>query len=93
MVEIYNIFNTAKILNKPAKVMIGPNSGLAGIAYWINQNYQLSENEAFSKTSPLVTEMKQWIDGQFASGRVASLSVNELEKEIELLTNGRLRRL
>ena len=91
--EIYNIFNTKKILNKPAKVMIGPNSGLAGIAYWINQNYQLTADEMVTKTSPLVTSMKEWIDSQFAAGRVASLSVNELETKIEELTNGRLRRL
>ncbi|MBQ8135909.1 MAG: 2-isopropylmalate synthase, partial [Clostridia bacterium] len=91
--EIYNIFNTGKILNKPAKVMIGPNSGLAGIAYWINQNYQLSGEEAVQKNDPLVVSMKEWIDAQFASGRVASLSTHELELQIETLSGGRLSRL
>ncbi len=91
--EIYNIFNTGKILNKPAKVMIGPNSGLAGIAYWINQNYQLSGNEAVQKNDPLVVSMKEWIDAQFASGRVASLSTHELELQIENLSGGQLKRL
>lgn len=31
--EIYNIFNTAKILNRPAQVAISNTSGAAGIAY------------------------------------------------------------
>ena len=34
--------------------MIGKTSGLAGIAYWINENYQLTAGEAISKHDPLV---------------------------------------
>ena len=91
--EIYNIFNTKKLLKKAPLVMIGPNSGLAGIAYWINENYHLEANEAISKTDPLVVKLKEWIDGEFASGRVASLSTNELETRIEALSGGRFTRL
>ena len=91
--EIYNIFNTKKILNRPASVMIGPTSGLAGIAYWINENYQLTANEAVSKQDPLVIQLKEWVDEQFAGGRVSSLSINELETQVEKLTEGRLHRL
>ena len=91
--EIYNIFNTKKLLNRPASVLIGPTSGLAGIAYWINENYQLTASEAVDKKSPLVLKMKEWVDAQFGAGRVASLSVNELETKIEELTEGRLHRL
>jgi isopropylmalate/homocitrate/citramalate synthase len=40
-VEIYNIFNTGKILNRPAAVGISNSSGLAGLAYWMNVNYSL----------------------------------------------------
>ena len=91
--EIYNIFNTKKILNRPASVMISNTSGLAGIAYWINENYQLSANEAITKQDPLVLELKKWIDAQFEGGRVSSLSTHEMEEKIEQLTNGRLARL
>ena len=34
--EIYNVFDTKKLLNRPASVQISKTSGLAGIAYWIN---------------------------------------------------------
>ena len=34
--EIYNIFNTEKLLNRPVGVAINQTSGTAGIAHWIN---------------------------------------------------------
>ncbi len=91
--EIYNIFNTKKLLNRAASVMISSTSGLAGIAYWINENYQLTANEAVTKHDALVASLKEWIDRQFESGRQAAMSVHELESKIEELTGGRLARL
>ena len=91
--EIYNIFDTKKILNRPASVMVSKTSGLAGIAYWINENYGLSEAERLDKRSPLVVAMKEWIDAEYENGRQTSLSVEELETKIEELSGGRLGRL
>ena len=91
--EIYNIFNTEKILNRPASVLISKTSGLAGIAYWINDNYSLSGDKAVDKKSPLVVAMKEWIDEIYECGRVASLSNIELESKIEELTHGMLKKI
>ena len=91
--EIYSIFDTQKILNKRPSVIIGKASGLAGIAYWINENYQLSANEAVDKRDPLVTALKAWIDAEYEGGRQTSLSTHELEEKIEVLSEGRLKRL
>ena len=91
--EIYNIFDTKKILNRPASVLLGKNSGLAGIAYWMNQNYSLTGDEEVDKHSGIVVAMKEWIDGQYENGRTASLSTEELEGKIEELSGGKLRRL
>ena len=91
--EIYSIFDTQKILNKRPSVIIGKASGLAGIAYWINENYQLSANEAVDKRDPLVTALKTWIDAEYEGGRQTSLSTHELEEKIEVLSEGRLKRL
>lgn len=91
--EIYNIFDTKTLLNRPATVMIGKTSGLAGIAYWINENYQLAPSQAVSKTSELVVQLKQWIDKEYEDGRQTSLSVSELEEKIEQLSGGVLSRL
>ncbi len=91
--EIYNIFDTKKILNRSASVLISKTSGLAGIAYWINENYRLSANEAVDKKDPLVVALKAWIDQEYEDGRQTSLSVGELEEKIEELSGNRFRRL
>ena len=91
--EIYNIFDTQKILNRSASVLIGKASGLAGIAYWINENYRLCESKAVSKKDPLVIALKEWIDKEYEDGRQTSLSVGELEEKIEVLSGNRFRRL
>ena len=91
--EIYNIFNTTKLLNKRPSVMIGKNSGLAGIAYWINENYGLAPTEMLDKRDKLVVDLKMKIDEEYSQGRQTALSVSELEQMIEELSGGRLRRL
>ena len=91
--QIYNIFNTEKLLNRKPTVMIGKNSGAAGIAYWINENYRLTGNEAVDKHSGLVTKLKEWIDAEYAAERQTSLSKMELETKIEELSDGKFKRL
>jgi isopropylmalate/homocitrate/citramalate synthase len=87
--EIYNIFNTDKLLKRPAMVAVGKTSGLAGIAYWINQNYHLSGEDRLSKQDPLVTALKDWVDRQYADGRTTALGTEELENKIRELAGGR----
>lgn len=87
--EIYNIFNTQKLLNRSAGVMVTKTSGLAGIAYWINQNYRLSGEDKIDKRDPLVVSMKEWVDGEYENGRITVLSNHELEEKLEALSDGR----
>ncbi len=77
--EIYNIFNTAKILNRPAQVVISNTSGAAGIAYWINAHYRLTGENAVSKKDDIVIKMKEWVDSQYVGGRQTVMSTEELE--------------
>ena len=60
--EIYTIFNTEKLLNKKPGVTVGKTSGLAGIAYWINEHFELPMEKQVDKKDPLVLELKEWID-------------------------------
>ncbi len=83
--EIYTIFDTKKLLNRPAAVQIGKTSGLAGIAYWINQNYGFEGAMAVEKRDPLVVTMKQWIDEMYEDGRQTVLSNSELEEKLNTL--------
>lgn len=90
--EIYTIFDTKKILNRPATVQIGKASGSAGIAYWINQNYALKGENAVDKRDSLVISLKQWVDELYEDGRQTVLSNSELEEKIEQLAPGRFHR-
>lgn len=76
--EIYNIFNTAKILNRPPTVAIDSFSGLAGIAHWINSHFMLPQESKVDKKSPLVASMKADIDALYAAGRSTVMSDEEL---------------
>ncbi|MBQ3235086.1 MAG: 2-isopropylmalate synthase [Clostridia bacterium] len=82
--EIYNIFDTGKILNRPATVTISKTSGLAGIAYWINSYYKLAgtPNEV-DKKSDLVVKIKEWVDNEYENERQTPISTGELIELVE----------
>jgi len=83
--EIYNIFDTEKILNRPAEVSISNTSGLAGIAYWLNKHYKLA-NE-LGKQDWIVQEMKAKIDALYADGRTTVMGEEELESLVKECSN------
>ena len=87
--EIYNIFDTKRLLNRPASVMIGKTSGLAGIAYWINDNYDLTGDAAVAKNDPLVAQLKAWVDEEDENGRQSTLGRHELEAKVQEFAPGR----
>ena len=89
--EIYNIFDTERLLGRRPSVMIGKTSGLSGIAYWINDMYGLVGDLAVDKRSELVIKLKEWIDAEYAEGRQTSLSTGELAEHIETLSGGVLK--
>lgn len=88
--EIYNIFDTKKLLNRPASVMVSKTSGLAGIAYWINEHYELTGDKMVDKRDPLVQLVKDWVDTEYESGRVSTICDRELEHAITRFTDGRM---
>ena len=87
--EIYTIFDTEKLLNRPATVEISKTSGAAGIAYWINQNYRLKGDDKIEKNDPLVTQLKDWVDEQYEQDRQTMISHKEMEEQIALFAPGR----
>ncbi|MCT8977946.1 2-isopropylmalate synthase [Clostridium sp. CX1] len=83
--EIYNIFDTDKILGRPVVVAVNEYSGLAGIAAWINTYYRLKDSDKIDKKDPRVAEMKEWVDEQYVDGRTTIIGNNELELLVEKL--------
>lgn len=72
--EIYNIFDTKKLLNRQAGVAVSNTSGLAGIAMWLNQNMNLNVR----KNDDIVRFIKGWVDQQYEEGRISVISDEEL---------------
>ena len=77
--EIYNIFDTAKILNRPALVAVDSHSGLAGVAHWINSYFRLKGDETIAKNDPLVVAVKNEVDALYEAGRNTVMGDEELE--------------
>ena len=89
--EIYNIFDTAKILNRPARVSVNKTSGLAGIAFWINDYYSLPDEYKVTKNDPLVVAMKERVDAEYEEGRNSSFGDDELVNLIYAIDSKRIR--
>lgn len=83
--EIYNIFDTTKILNRPPRIAITNTSGLAGIAFWINDFYELSEDDKITKNDELVLKLKSLVDEEYRQGRTSSISDAELDNFVRQL--------
>ena len=78
--EIYNIFDTGKLLGRPPLVAVGSHSGLAGVAHWINSYFHLAgTGNEVDKKSPIVLHMKEKVDAEYATGRTTSMGDGELE--------------
>lgn len=91
--EIYSIFNTAKILGRPARVIVNNTSGLAGIAFWLNGYFNLPEQLKLEKTDPLIVKMKECVDAQYEEGRSSSFGDDELVGLIGSIDPARLKEL
>lgn len=81
--EIYNIFDSTKILNRPPLVAVDLYSGLAGIAHWINNYFNLPEEKKIDKRDSRIEPIKEWVDNQYEEGRTTAISDEELEKQVK----------
>ncbi len=77
--EIYNIFNTEKILNRPVSVIISDKSGSAGIAHWVNMKLGLAGEAQVDKRHPGIVKMYKKVMQQYDAGRITSMSDEEME--------------
>ncbi|MGB5218224.1 MAG: histone-lysine N-methyltransferase [Smithella sp.] len=80
--EIYNIFDTRKILKRPITTTITDKSGNAGIAFWINQRFNLEGSKTVDKRNPGVSRIHKWVMDQYENGRITSISPEEMEKKV-----------
>lgn len=76
--DIYNSVNTRKVFNRPIKIVVNQYSGLAGIAAWINTEFNLNRIDKISKKDKKVALIKKWIDEQYADNRTTAISDREM---------------
>lgn len=72
--EIYNCFDTEKLLNRPAGVAITDKTGAAGIKHFIEENYDIE----ISKHDPHVIAIKNKIDAEYEADRTSAISNEEM---------------
>lgn len=74
--EIYNIFDTAKLLGTPPRISITATSGAAGVAMWL----AAATGDKVTKDDPRVSKLRDWVAAQYADGRVTVIGSDELTK-------------
>jgi len=72
--EIYNCFDTNKLLNRPVRVAITDKAGAAGIKHWIEARFKIE----IAKHDPRVTKIKEKIDAEYTENRVSAISDDEM---------------
>jgi isopropylmalate/homocitrate/citramalate synthase len=72
--EIYNCFNTQKLLKRPVGVAITDKTGAAGIKHWVEARYEIE----IPKHDPRITEIKDRIDAEYEANRVSMISDEEM---------------
>jgi len=76
--EIYNIFDTGRILDRPLGITVNDRSGLAGVAYWINTTLGLKGASQVRKDDPRVAAVHREVERQYAAGRTTGFSPDEM---------------
>jgi isopropylmalate/homocitrate/citramalate synthase len=77
--EIYNIFDTARILDRPLGITVNDRSGLAGVAYWINTTLGLKGAAQVRKDDPRVVAIHREVERQYQAGRSTGFSPDEMQ--------------
>jgi len=77
--EIYNIFDTARILDRPLGITVNDRSGLAGIAYWVNTTLGRKGAAQVGKDDPRIAAMHTEVQRQYAAGRTTGFSPDEMQ--------------
>lgn len=74
--EIYNCFDTNKLLNRPIGVAIADKTGAAGIKHWVETHYEIQ----IAKHDPRILKIKDKIDAEYAADRISAISDDEMHQ-------------
>jgi isopropylmalate/homocitrate/citramalate synthase len=80
--EIYNPFDTTRLLNRPPGVAITDKSGAAGLLMWI-QKHRPGLAEGLGKRDPRLLRVLELVMAEYDEGRVTSLADEEVAAMVE----------
>src|SRR5215469_6885611 len=80
--EIYNPFDTTRLLGRPPKVAITDKSGTAGLLMWI-RDHRPELASRLTKQDPRLRRLNETIIEEFSTGRISSLGDDEVGRLID----------
>jgi isopropylmalate/homocitrate/citramalate synthase len=82
--QIYNIFDTEKLLNRPPRVAITDKSGTDGVVHWVNEFFGLKGEDRINKIK--IHKLARWVIDQYDEhDRLTAISDQELEAKVKEL--------
>ena len=80
--QIYNIFDTTKLLGRSPRVAITDKSGVDGVSIWVNEYFGLKGENRISKIK--VHRVAQWVMDQYEKeSRLSTITDEELELKVK----------
>lgn len=81
--QIYNIFDTTNLLNRPPRVAITDKSGTDGVALWVNEYLGLKGDDRLNVMK--VAKIQRWVMDQYEKeGRMSAITDQELEEQVKI---------
>jgi len=80
--EIYNVFDTEKLLRRPIQLALTDKSGLAGIVLWVRQHVGPGEKRPLTKDHPGVRRIHEWMMEEYEKGRLTQITDREMTEQV-----------
>ena len=78
--RIYNIMDTARLLNRPPRVAITDKSGTDGVVHWVNEYFGLKGDDRINKIK--IHKLARWVIDQYdVEGRLTTIGDQEMEQK------------
>ena len=84
--EIYNCFDTQRLLNRPTSVAITDKTGAAGIKHWIEARFQIE----IPKHDRRIARINERIEAEYSADRVSAISDEEMLELVREALGGEL---
>jgi len=84
--EIYNIFDTTRLLGRGPRVLINQTSGAAGLLHWIRSHFRVPADFSLEKRDARVETVVAYVQRSYDEGRMTAFGDDELESVMANLT-------